>query len=507
MPTHPTFSYAMTESAIRKGSQTFRHSYRIIPGSPVDVGHARQLLMDWRVVDDLNGARRTVHQPVKHPANPVIRIGEKSPLYHGTVIRDAHSGLFRAWVRGVDEEVIKKAGNDDVPGAHLGLYYESDNGVEWRAPSLGLFDHFGSKDNNVCFEHAMGSVIALPERMRHRGRYAMLYQPSLVKSALPDPENMHAMTQRIAYSQDGVRWTDAAENPVFYGRSDTLNNILYNPERDVFMHYRRSTVNAGEIRRIAYSESADLISWTQPINVVRWDEASAPALYGMPVSRYNGIYFGFLWNLWSHVEHEKFLGNGKDFKMDVELAWSRDGVSWERHPERPTFIPNSQPLKGAYDWGMVQAVQHITEVGDEVYIYYNGRPYLHKPGQAKSSSDMPPTLCLATLKRDRFVSVSTGDLGGYMLTKPLACPGGRLHINARTRPGGAIRVALREGDGVRDGEWPAGFRFEQSRAFAGDSLDHVMTWEGADSPASFPSTTIRLHFWREDADLYSFWFE
>ena len=94
-----------------------------------------------------------------------------------------------------------------------------------------------------------------------------------------------------------------------------------------------------------------------------------------------------------------------------------------------------------------------------------------------------------------------------MLTKPLAYPGGRLHINAKTEPDGSVRVAAREGSGVCDGEWPEAWRFEKSVPSSCDSLHHVMTWQDAQSPESFVSKTFRLHFWMEKAQLFSFWFE
>ena len=65
----------MNEWSIRWGVQTLRHSHHIVPAEPVAVGHQRQLLMDRYVVDDLNGAFRTVYQPVKHPANPLMQTG------------------------------------------------------------------------------------------------------------------------------------------------------------------------------------------------------------------------------------------------------------------------------------------------------------------------------------------------------------------------------------------------------------------------------------------------
>ena len=60
------------QDSIHKGIQTLRGSHDIIPGEPVVVGHQRQLFMDRQVLDDLNGCYRTVHQPVKHPDNPII---------------------------------------------------------------------------------------------------------------------------------------------------------------------------------------------------------------------------------------------------------------------------------------------------------------------------------------------------------------------------------------------------------------------------------------------------
>ena len=50
-----------------------RGSRQVIAGGPVEVGHERQLLLDWHIDDDLNGTRRTVHQPQKHPDSPILR--------------------------------------------------------------------------------------------------------------------------------------------------------------------------------------------------------------------------------------------------------------------------------------------------------------------------------------------------------------------------------------------------------------------------------------------------
>ena len=243
------------------------------------------------------------------------------------------------------------------------------------------------------------------------------------------------------------------------------------------------------------------------INILEHDaELDARLWYGMPVVRYNDLHLGFLWCLHAHAEPERCeLGTGKDHRMDIQLTWSRDGRVWERHPQRPTFLPNSPGVKGAYDWARIRTAADIFLVDDEVRLYYEGETSVHTPGDATTRGANLRNFCLATLPHDRFVGA--GANGGFMLTRFLAYPGGKLHINARTGTDGFIRVAAREALGMRDGEWPEGFRFDACRPFSGDTLETTLTWEGHETLASFPANAMRLQFWLEDAQLFSFWFE
>jgi len=77
----------------------------------------------------------------------------------------------------------------------------------------------------------------------------------------------------------------------------------------------------------------------------------------------------------------------------------------------------------------------------------------------------------------------------------------------KTRPGGFIRIAVRRGDGERDGDWYEGLNFDEGVEFRGDSTGEVVNWKGKDSLDSLEGDAIRLHFWMQKAELYSFWFE
>jgi hypothetical protein len=287
--------------------------------------------------------------------------------------------------------------------------------------------------------------------------------------------------------------------------------MIYNPERDVFMIYRRATVNAHEIRRIAYSESPDLVHWTQPEAILDPDEIDVPMFYDFIGERYQSAWIGFL-NVF-YAANAGYVGSrfwrdgqiDKEGKVDVELAWSRDGKEWERHPRRPVFLETSPRESDCYDCGMVYMWKGVVDRGDRIYLYYRGDGALHHGGKGTYGN-----FSLATLRKDGFVSFGTpaGALSpGYLLTRPLACPGGRLHVNAATKPGGFVKIAVRRGDGDKDGDYLEGWNFDQGAAFTGDSTGARMDWKGKADFESLKGRSIRLHFWLQDAEIYSFWFE
>jgi hypothetical protein len=480
-------------------------SYAIAPTEPIKVGSVRQLMFDRAVIDDAWGVERTVHAPERFKGNPLVpgQVGF-GPVHDGTtVLFDSPTNRFRLWTRSWDLRRPKYAKSE------YWAYFESADGRAWTAPELNLVELDGSTKNNVLRAEngvLFGglSVVEVPPRLRARGRYAGLFLQATEKNR---PGETHGQEVRIAWSDDGLRWTDQAENPVIRGRTDTFNNMVYNPERDVFMMYRRPTVNANQIRRIAYSESRDLITWTQPQTILFPDEADAASMfYTLVVVRYQGMYLGFLQDFYFYADNPSYAGvvrNGpKSHQLDCELAWSRDGINWERHPKRPTFLAAGVP--GEFDAGMVGLQQAIHEDAEGVSLYYTGTPALHLNEEVKTRKGTG--LGLLRLRRDGFVSLDAAR-DGYVLTKPLALPGGRLHLNAQTEPGGFIRVALRRGDGVNDGDWIDGWNYEQARDFNGDSTDATVAWVQGDKLVALKGRSVRLHFWLHQAKLYSFWFD
>ena len=489
--------------SIERGGFSLRGTRsEVIPREPLaaPLGQ-RNLVMSREVMEDHYDCRRTIHPVEKHPANPLIS-GENSweaegPTGNGTVLYDEDLGRFRLWTQIWN---YPESGSSADRDFHA-VYYESEDGITWQRPCLQQHGYEGSTDNNLLdlgpFMPASVSVFRMPERHWDRGRLGMVMAGLRDEPLGPDD---HRMEQFLYFSNDGITWRQPTDN-FFRGRCDCAQPLLWNPERQVYMYYRRMTVNAKEIRRIAYTESPDLEQWTQPRVVIGTDELDALYLYGMPVSRYQNMYLGLLQSLYDHPEYDR-MKVPKSHEVDIQLAWSCDGIQWERHPERPIFIPTGPLRRGSPDWGMIYAMNDIIDVGDRAHVYYCGTEGLH----TSVCPDKQRHICLGTVRRDGFVSLDA-PREGWAMTAPLQCPGGRLHINATTAMDGVIQVAIREGEGVRDGEWPAEWSLDCATSFSGDAIDHEVGWEGQADLAPWQGKTIRLEFRMVRASLYSFWFE
>ena len=495
--------------SIRKGIQTLRGSKSPIrPREPLDIPMGeRQMVMSRVVMEDYFDCRRTVHAVAKHEANPLI--SAEAPWETGktvgasTVMYDENMGKFRIWGTLVDRSKDKKSMDFVRPN-----YFESSDGLHWERPVLRQVEYEGSLENNLLGYDLAGlgliqtrspQVFRLPSEHTDKGRFGMVVH-AIRMGAIPDDD--HAMEQYLAFSEDGLYWKLREDhNPFFHSRNDTPDQcIVWNPKRMVFMHYRRMTINAKEIRRIGYTESPELIEWDQLRLVIGPDELDPLMFYGMAVNRYQNMYLGLLHNF--YVSPDENIKIDKEMQVDVQLAWSHDGISWERHPERPIFIPTGPIRPNTPDWGMTWGNAEIMDVGEAVYVYYNGCEGWHTnvlPAKAYH-------LCLGTLRRDGFVSLDSAR-EGWALTAPLLCPGGRLHINGKTEQDGLIQAAVREGEGIRDGEWSEDYSFDHADTFSGDSLNHALGWMGKEDLAFWKGKTIRLEFRLLKASLFSFWFE
>ena len=455
----------------------------------MEIGTAPQFFIDDHVVDNRWSFKmkteevvRAFHAPRKFEGNPVIVGGCGYP----SVARETETGLFKLWYQ------TNTRGTDEDKDAYGIAYAESKDGVTWTRPKLGLHEWLGSRDNNIVwrghadFRASGQQILELPESARRGFRYVMAYHTSGGKRGT---NGIH-----VVGSQDGIHWDKSSDTQVVEISSDTVNSIVFDPSRDEFAMFCRAKDrylagqtgirDTGESRRISRIAGKDLWSkWEgSPQSILIPDEVDLAhgfnRFYGMSARVRHGITFGCLWS----------------FKLNTdiwtELAWSRDGLNFERLPTRQRFIDLGPA--DAWDDGMVFGSADWIEVGDEWWFYYAGWNGPHGIPERDGS------IGLAKLRKEGFVSLRGPKGGGVVCTRAIRWPGGDLIVNADASKG---EMKVRVSDERR--KPVAGFDYDDMPSFTGDSVAHEVKWNGK-SLDELKDKIVRLEFQLRDADLYTF---
>ena len=95
------------------------------------------------------------------------------------VLRDEKSGLYRIWYNCF----LKYRTENGVAARYPLLYAESDDGLNWIRPKLGLLEYAGSKDNKFIILGAWtAGVFVEPDASDPQRRYKALvwHEPDFV---------------------------------------------------------------------------------------------------------------------------------------------------------------------------------------------------------------------------------------------------------------------------------------------------------------------------------------
>ena len=492
------------------------------------IGNRRQLFIDDDVISAVHNISRRQHTPKKHPANPLIerdKPWEVVPYFRTStfnVIRDPDDGLFKCWY----EDYYDYFGWDHAKEIQSNrIYYaRSNDGLNWEKPPLGKFAIDGH-DTNTVFSYppyemaSCSSVLLDPKEKDPSRRFKSVYYHRSWNVNVPKrtPAGGHRDGLCMAFSPDGIDWTPWEGNPLFPVWLGDVEILTYDPIDDKYVLYGRYGARPGgpiypskpegvwgTRRRIYRTESRDLFDWPEP---ELWFDPDSrdnldDQLYGFVPWRTDEMHLGLL-NVFHLVSNT----------LDMYLHQSRDGRSWSRMLEHRPFIPRGG--SGSYDEFGIETPSQPFEVGDEVWFYYGGMSVHHDwwIWGVSEGIDAPETrdpslaqnghhLCLATLRRDGYVSLEASLREGWIETKPLFSPGAHLLINGRCDPGGYIEVEIMDGQGNLLEEYSR----ENVQRFTGDSVKHHVKWSGRTTVNEIPGS-IRLKFHLREAELYGFQFD
>jgi hypothetical protein len=444
-----------------------------------------QLFIDDTWVEDSLGVGRVFHSPRKYPW-PVLtaegRWERYCPVTYGTVL--FWRGRFRVWYTTWTRSSAGKV-----------CYAESEDGVFWEKPALGLFQFDGATDNNIVYLLPDGGVDCL--------------------GVIDDPEDDEWPLKAILWrgvkgdsglvalrSNDGVHW-DETPGLVLPNWGDRTNIM---PAKDLgrYVVFGRapSPFNAKYgIRTVWRTESADLVRWTEPELVMKPDPEDPPRMqiYSMNAFRYEGLILGFIERM--HMTPDK---------VDLELAYSFDGRQWHRTRPRPSFIPWGHQDAWDDTW-VASPTNGVVKHKGRLWCYYSGRSGAHGASEPHNQG----AIGLATLREDGFASMQAMDSTGWIETPAVVWPGDDLLLNMDARADitshprrctGEVRVEVRDS------------RNKPLEGFAADvcvplclntegSNSHrpvAVKWQNGKTMAALRRRKLKLVFRMRDCHLYSF---
>ena len=487
--------------------------------SSVAIGNKLQLFIDDYMVERIKGADYRLHHPeVKEAALEHDEPWEGSGSSFHSVFQDGdkYKMYYSAW-----DFTIKEGSVTDTSHPYKLCYAESDDGIVWRKPNLGLVELRGSKNNNiVMMSGKLGNV------------YPDLGHPCVFKDANPnapadakykalirDWSPASGMKGMLAFkSPDGLHWTLMKDTVVITnGAFDSQNIAFWDEDRKEYRAYWRWMAGKEYIRSIRTARSKDFINWTDEQDL-KYGDAPQIQLYTNVIKSYYraphlmiGFPVRYVSRKWSSshdqlpdLANRKLRSTGEErfgtALTESLIMVSRDRVNFKRWEE--AFLRPGIERTGTWHygqqyiaWSMVETPSALPGAPREISLYAVEGFW----GTIKKGMDV---LRRYTIRQDGFVSVNAPMSGGELVTRPFTFEGNSLLLNFSSSAAGEIKIELQD----KNGKPIKGFSLEDCESIFGDTIDRTVVWKKGADLRSLKGKTVKIRFVLKDADLYSFRF-
>ena len=491
----------------------------------IDVGSRRELFVDRLLIDRLlGGAEQRMHHPIPREIS----------LVHDEPWEGTGSGYHSLFHDGERYRLYYKAWHLEVAQGKLSTnrhplfccYSESDDGIHWRKPALGLHEFQGSDQNNIVMVSEPVGPLNVdaghpavfkddnPD-VSDDARFKAIFRSSKPNGLLPFK------------SPDGLRWSPMTDAPVLSGLGafDSQNLAFWDPNIGKYRAYWRiftAGVTTDEqwkpagIRAIRTATSDDLIHWG-PHTDLSYVDSPPQQLYTNQIKPYHraphlliGLPTRYTDRGWSESmralpareQRERRASSVQRYGTavtDALLMCSRDGTTFTRWNE--AFLRPGIERPDAWHYGHQYVAWHLVETKSPLpgapneLSLYASESYWHGPGSA---------LRRYSLRLDGFVSINAPAGGaGELITKPLSYSGSSLRLNFATSAAGRIRVELQHADGTA----VDGFALDDCHDVYGDAVDRPVVWKAGADVSRLSGRPVRLRFVLDDADLFAFRFQ
>lgn len=479
---------------------------------PLDIGSRRELLLDGANFSKIENLSFRLHSPV--PAEKVLEFdapweGQKyfgiSAVGYVTVFHD--QDRYRMYYASWFGHRLKPGD----PSRQFTCYAESNDGIHWRKPNLGVVEFEGSKQNNI---------------LRQGGRTSHNFAPFIdSKPGIPADERYKAVGGNgkafVFASADGMTWRKLHEDPVLTGEEpafdrhgawrwgnnpkaerailDSLNVSFWDARAGHYVLFFRAYIHgklrngrgrSNVMRYVFRCTSKDFRNWSEPAPI-RFDEPPRQWRHELyttglhPYFRARHLYVGFPLR---SIPRTPLAGTSSGLGESAFL-FSRDTEEFRIFAE--PFLPSGRDHRNWTKHGNMMAWGILHTADDELSVYF-------------MQHDHQDTTHLrrGVLRVDGFVSLHAHPYEwGEATTRPLVFDGKRLEINASTTASGDLFATILD---AQTGEAIEGF--EKSQEFYGDKISHTVVWPSGEDVSGLAGRPLRVRFQMRGADLYAFRF-
>lgn len=465
--------------------------------SALAVGAERHLFLDPAFVEQGQNMALHVNPPQKREV--VIRPDrpwEQLMISFFLTVRD-EEGKLRMWYICRD-----KANHPNV------AYAESQDGVTWTKPDLGIVDYEGSKANNLVGLTSLEGVVFRDPNAPDPERYAYvthLWEEGMVRF----------------YSPDGWHWSRDTVPLIHFG-ADTQNVTFWDNRLGKYVMYLRGWYRGTDrlkYRRIVRVETPSL---TQPLpqepteqSMRLWgkdrvavigdefpavfaadeDDPKNSDVYNLSAQPYP-LDSRWIVGFPSMFQRER---NASDGRLEIQFTGSCDGITWHRYDRAAYIRPG---LADADDASMAFMGTGMAIRGDEIWQYATGLRSRHGDREARQKRT-DGVIYRYVQRVDGFVSLDFDSTGGQCRTRPVKVEASRLSLNLDTGALGVLRVGLLD----VEGKPLEGFSAEQCDALRTNSTRATISWQGRNDLSTLQGREVRVVFTGARAKVFSFHFE
>ena len=467
-----------------------------------DLGSSKHLFIDLSLADHTSNVALGVNPPrLGGIAIGRDRAWEHHIHFQNTVLDD--NGLGRCWYLA---SIIRGG----LESARFG-YAESEDGRHWRKPNLGLLELNGRRDMNLIPPKPKRSNVFIDPTAPPAERYKT-FGLSLEGDPGGDGYGVFASPDGYVFRElgcNGLRLAGDTQNMAFWddriGRYVAyLRGFSHHPDgrrRRAVARWETDDLTSRDGWDLSNEESDRHVINQLPI-VIACDDDDPPDMdiYTPSVVKYPGaddVYFATM-SMYHHFTPDEMDDTDpprNDGLMDIQLAVSRDGISWDR-PDRRPYVGIDAEGPGQR---MCYAVQGILVRGDTVLQYHTAYDQSH--GHKRQNN--PGGVIRWTEQRlDGFVSANFAYTGGELVTRPITFDGSKLILNVDASASGEGRVEIQDAHGRPI----PGRTLADCDRILGNYLRHPVTWGGDSNLGVPPNTPIRLRFALRSARLFALQF-